>query len=249
MDIKKLVLEKVQEFKTNYKPEIIDIDTKNISLSSYIDHTNLKPTATTMEIETLCKEALDYNFKGVCVNPSFVPYVAQRLNGSSVLTVTVVGFPLGATCTHSKVEETIWAVKNGAKEIDMVIHIGKIKEQDYEYVYNDIKSVVEAAKVPVKVIIETCFLNDEEKVAASFISKLAGAAFVKTSTGFGTGGAKFEDVQLMRWAVDKEIQVKASGGVKTYEDALKMLAAGATRIGTSSGVAIITNKPIQQGGY
>jgi len=249
MDIRKLVLEKLENFKTNYKPEILDIDSKNISLNTYIDHTNLKPTATTAEIETLCKEAIEYKFKGVCVNPSFVPFVAQKLAGTSVLTVTVIGFPLGATSTQAKVEETKWSVENGAREIDMVIHIGKLKEQDYEYLYNDIKAVVEAAKVPVKVIIETCFLTDEEKVAASFISKLAGAAFVKTSTGFGTGGAKFEDVQLMRWAVEGEIQVKASGGVKTYEDALKMLSAGATRIGTSSGVAIVTNRPAQQGSY
>ncbi|WP_033191529.1 deoxyribose-phosphate aldolase [Fervidobacterium islandicum] len=249
MDITKAVLEKLEEFKKNYKPETVEIDLKKISLNEYIDHTNLKPTATTSEIELLCKEAIDYKFKGVCVNPSFVPFVVQKLKGSSVLTVTVIGFPLGATSTYSKVEETKWAVENGAQEVDMVIHIGKLKEGDYEYVYNDIRSVVEAAKVPVKVIIETCFLTDEEKVAACVLSKLAGATFVKTSTGFGTGGAKFEDVQLMRWAVDGEIQVKASGGVRTYEDAIKMLSAGATRIGTSSGVAIVTNKATGQGGY
>ncbi|MEJ5257869.1 MAG: deoxyribose-phosphate aldolase [Fervidobacterium sp.] len=249
MDIRKKVEEKLRSFKESYKPDVIDIDPSKININTYIDHTNLKPTATTEEIKAVCKEALEYKFKGVCINPSFVPMVSQMLKGSDVLTVTVVGFPLGATSTHSKVEETKWAVENGAQEIDMVIHIGKLREGDYEYVYNDIKSIVEAAKVPVKVIIETCFLTDEEKVAASVISKLAGAKFVKTSTGFGTGGAKFEDVQLMRWAVDGEIEVKASGGVKTYEDALKMLSAGATRIGTSSGVAIVTRKTSTSGGY
>lgn len=239
MDIKKLVEEKITQFHAEYKPTTLEVDLKNLKINEYIDHTNLKPTATSEEIRKLCEEAIQYNFKGVCVNPSFVPLVSQLLKDSNVLTVTVVGFPLGSTSTESKVYETKWVVENGAQEVDMVIHIGKLKEKDYEYVYNDIKAVVDAAKVPVKVIIETCYLTDEEKVAASFLSKLAGAAFVKTSTGFGTAGAKFEDVQLMRWAVDGQIEVKASGGVKTYEDAIKMITAGATRIGTSSGVAII----------
>lgn len=239
MDIKKLVNEKLEKFISDFKPSIVEVNLERLEINRYIDHTNLKPVATSEEIKKLCEEALEYNFKGVCVNPSFVPMVSNLLKGSDVLTVTVVGFPLGATSTESKVYETKWAVEQGAQEIDMVIHIGKLKEKDYEYVYNDIKAVVEAAKVPVKVIIETCYLTDEEKVVASFLSKLAGAAFVKTSTGFGTAGAKFEDVQLMRWAVDGELEVKASGGIKTYEDALKMIAAGATRIGTSSGVSIV----------
>uniref|UniRef100_A0A7C5Y5V5 Deoxyribose-phosphate aldolase n=1 Tax=Fervidobacterium nodosum TaxID=2424 RepID=A0A7C5Y5V5_9BACT len=239
MDIKKLVEEKLAQFRSEYRPTTLEVDLKKLKINEYIDHTNLKPTATSEEIKNLCEEALQYNFKGVCVNPSFVPLVSQLLKDSNVLTVTVVGFPLGSTSTESKVYETKWVVENGAQEVDMVIHIGKLKEKDYEYVYNDIKAVVDAAKVPVKVIIETCYLTDEEKVAASFLSKLAGAAFVKTSTGFGTAGAKFEDIQLMRWAVDGQIEVKASGGVKTYEDAIKMITAGATRIGTSSGVAIV----------
>ncbi|MFN6992404.1 MAG: deoxyribose-phosphate aldolase [Fervidobacterium sp.] len=239
MDIKKLVNEKFETFISDFKPSIVEVNLEKLEINRYIDHTNLKPVATSEEIKKLCEEALEYNFKGVCVNPSFVPMVSNLLKGSDVLTVTVVGFPLGATCTESKVYETKWAVEHGAQEIDMVIHIGKLKERDYEYVYNDIKAVVEAAKVPVKVIIETCYLTDEEKVVASFLSKLAGAAFVKTSTGFGTSGAKFEDVQLMKWAVEGELEVKASGGIKTYEDALKMIAAGATRIGTSSGVSIV----------
>ena len=239
MDIKKLVEEKLAQFRSEYRPTTLEVDLKKLKINEYIDHTNLKPTATSEEIKNLCEEALQYNFKGVCVNPSFVPLVSQLLKDSNVLTVTVVGFPLGSTSTESKVYETKWVVENGAQEVDMVIHIGKLKEKDYEYVYNDIKAVVDAAKVPVKVIIETCYLTDEEKIAASFLSKLAGAAFVKTSTGFGTAGAKFEDIQLMRWAVDGQIEVKASGGVKTYEDAIKMITAGATRIGTSSGVAIV----------
>ncbi|MGC8954712.1 MAG: deoxyribose-phosphate aldolase [Fervidobacterium sp.] len=238
-NIRKIVEEKINQFHTSYQPKTLSIDLKNLKINEYIDHTNLKPTATTEEIKLLCQEALEHNFKGVCVNPSFVPLVSEMLKGSNTLTVTVVGFPLGATSTSSKVNETKWAVENGAQEIDMVIHIGKLKEKDYDYVYNDIKAVVEAARVPVKVIIETCYLTDEEKVAASLISKLAGAKFVKTSTGFGTAGAKFEDVQLMYWAVDSEIEIKASGGIKTYEDAIKMLSAGATRIGTSSGVNIV----------
>ena len=242
MDVKKAVTEKVTLFKESYKPEVVAFDESNLMISQYIDHTNLKPTATSDEIKNLCKEALEYGFKGVCINPSYVPLVSSMLKGSSTLTVTVIGFPLGVTSTESKVYETKWAVENGADEVDMVIHVGKLKECDYEYVYNDIKAVVSASKVPVKVIIETCYLSDEEKIAACVLSKLAGAKFVKTSTGFGTSGAKFEDVQLMRSAEDGEIEVKASGGIKTYEDAIKMISAGATRIGTSSGVSIILKK-------
>lgn len=239
MDIKKLVNEKIEEFHKNFKPLTIKLDLEKIEINRYIDHTNLKPMATSEEIRKLCEEALEFNFKGVCVNPSFVPLVSKMLKGSDILTVAVVGFPLGSTSTQAKVFETKWVVDQGAQEVDMVIHIGKLKEKDYDYVYNDIKAVVEIAGLPVKVIIENCYLTDEEKVAASLLSKLAGAAFVKTSTGFGTSGAKFEDIQLMRWAVDGEIEIKASGGVKTYEDALKMITAGATRIGTSSGVSIV----------
>ncbi len=242
MDMRKAVIEKITLFKESYKPEVFTPDEKSFEINRCIDHTNLKPTATTDEIKSLCNEALQYNFKGVCINPSYVPLASSLLRGSDTLTVTVVGFPLGVTSTESKLHEAKWAVENGAQEVDMVMHIGKLKEGDYEYVYNDIKAVVESAKVPVKVIIETCYLTDEEKIAACVLSKLAGARFVKTSTGFGTAGAKFEDVQLMRWAVDGEIEVKASGGIKTYEDAIKMISAGATRIGTSSGVAILARR-------
>lgn len=239
MDIVKFVEEKIEKFLKDYQPKTLSIDLDNLNINRYIDHTNLKPTATSDDIRQFCNEALEYKFKGVCVNPSFVPLASDILKGSGVLTVTVVGFPLGTTSTASKVSETKWVVENGAQEVDMVIHIGKLKEKDYEYVYNDIKAVVDAAKVPVKVIIETCYLTDEEKVAACVLSKLAGAKFVKTSTGFGTAGAKVEDVQLMYWAVDGEIEVKASGGIRTYEDAINMIKAGAARVGTSSGTNIV----------
>uniref|UniRef100_A0A7C4VTZ0 Deoxyribose-phosphate aldolase n=1 Tax=Fervidobacterium thailandense TaxID=1008305 RepID=A0A7C4VTZ0_9BACT len=238
MNLREAIEEKLKQLKSNYKPQEVEINTEQLSLNTFIEHTNLKPTATTEEIEKLCEEAKLFGFRGVCVNPTFVPLVAEKLRNTGILVVTVIGFPLGATGTPVKAFEANWVVQNGAQEVDMVINIGKLKEGDYQYVYDDIRAVVEASKVPVKVIIETCYLTNEEKVAACVISKLAGAKFVKTSTGFGTGGAKFEDVQLMRWAVDGEIEVKASGGIRTYEDAIKMLKAGATRIGTSSGVAI-----------
>lgn len=242
MNLKGIIEEKLMEFKSNYKPQEVEIDVERLKLNTFIEHTNLKPTATTEEIEKLCEEAKQFNFRGVCVNPAFVPVVSQMLKDTGILVVTVVGFPLGATGIPVKAFEASWVVQNGAQEVDMVINIGKLKEGDFEYVYDDVRAVVEASKVPVKVIIETCYLTDEEKVAACVISKLAGAKFVKTSTGFGTAGAKFEDVQLMRWAVDGEIEVKASGGVRTYEDAIKMLKAGATRIGTSSGVTICSTQ-------
>lgn len=238
MNLREVIEEKLAEFKVNYKPQQTEIDTQTLKMNSFIEHTNLKPTATTDEIEKLCEEARQFGFRGVCVNPAFVPLASERLRNTGILVVTVVGFPLGATGISVKAFEASWVVQNGAQEVDMVINIGKLKEGDYEYVYDDVRAVVEASKVPVKVIIETCYLTDEEKVAACVISKLAGAKFVKTSTGFGTAGAKFEDVQLMKWAVDNEIEVKASGGIRTYEDAIKMLKAGATRIGTSSGVTI-----------
>lgn len=241
MDVVKLhelVAEKVRKFRNEFDPKVLEINSATLRINDYIEHTNLKPAATTADIEKLCAEAVEYRFRGVCVNPVHVPLVTQLLKGSDVLIVTVVGFPLGATSTAVKAFEAEWCVKNGAHEIDMVVNVGKLKDGDFEFVYEDIRSVVECAGVPVKVIIETCYLTDEEKVSACVLSKLAGAKFVKTSTGFGPEGAKFEDVQLMRWAVDGEIGVKASGGVRTLDDALRMLRAGATRIGTSSGVNI-----------
>ncbi len=241
VNLKKVIDRKLVEFKNSYEPKIVNI-AEDIKINKYIEHTLLKPTATSEDIEKLCKEAIEYNFLGVCVNPVFVPFAKRLLEGSNVKLVTVVGFPLGATNTETKVFETKWVVDNGADEVDMVINIGKLKEKDYQFVYEDIKAVVESAKVPVKVIIETCYLTDEEKVIASVLTKLAGAQFVKTSTGFGTGGATFEDVALMKWSVDYEIGVKASGGVRTFEDAIKMIKAGADRIGTSSGIVIVKGK-------
>ncbi|MDK2885528.1 MAG: deoxyribose-phosphate aldolase [Thermosipho sp. (in: thermotogales)] len=237
MSLFEKVEEKIKEFKESYKPQLIEV--ADIEVNKYIEHTNLKPTATEEDILKLCEEAKEYNFRGVCVNPSFVPLVKSNLEGTDVKVVTVVGFPLGATSTESKAFEAKKAVEDGADEVDMVIHIGYLKSGDYDYVFEDISAVVNAAKVPVKVIIETCYLTDEEKIAACLISKEAGAAFVKTSTGFGTHGAKVEDVSLMRWVVGKDLGVKASGGIRTYEDAINMIKAGANSLGTSSGISIV----------
>ena len=204
-----------------------------------IDHTILKPEASIDQVKQLCKEAREYEFCSVCVNPSFVELCAKELKGSSVKVCTVIGFPLGAMTSEAKAFEAKDAINKGANEIDMVINIGRLKDKDDEYVYNDIKMVKEATQGYIlKVIIETCLLNDEEKIRACMLSKKAGADFVKTSTGFSTGGATKEDVALMRKIVGKEMGVKASGGVRSYEDMLAMVEAGASRIGTSSGVKL-----------
>lgn len=237
MNLIEKVEEKIKEYKENYKPQFIEVS--DIEVSKFIEHTNLKPTATEEDIIKLCEEAKEYNFRGVCVNPSFVPLVKDQLDGTDVKVVTVIGFSLGANATEVKAFEAKKAVEDGADEVDMVIHIGYLKTGDYDYVFEDISSVVNAAKVPVKVIIETCYLTDEEKIAACLIAKEAGAAFVKTSTGFGTHGAKVEDVNLMRWVVGNELGVKASGGIRTYEDAINMIKAGANSLGTSSGISIV----------
>ncbi len=212
------------------------------SMAKYIDHTILKPEASLNDVAKVCDEAKKYHFASVCVNPSYIKYVAQSLEGSGVAPCCVVGFPLGATTPESKSNEALNAANDGAKEVDMVINIGAIKSGDFKLVARDIEAVVNAVKgrAIVKVIIETCLLTDEEKVKACAISKLAGAHFVKTSTGFSTGGATVEDVRLMRQTVGPELGVKASGGVKTYEDAVNMIKAGANRLGTSSGVAIVS---------
>jgi deoxyribose-phosphate aldolase len=212
------------------------------NLARMIDHTLLKPDATQEEIAQLCFEAKKHGFASVCVNPTWVSLSAQLLQGSPVKVCTVIGFPLGATSSETKAFETETAIKQGATEIDMVINIGALKARDLETVARDIRGVVNAAHthgIIVKVIIETSLLTDEEKTIASLISKEAGADFVKTSTGFAGGGATVHDVELMRKAVGPEMGVKASGGVKTYEDAAKMIKAGATRIGASAGVKII----------
>jgi len=207
-----------------------------------IDHTLLKPDATQQEIAQLCFEARKYEFASVCVNPTWVSLCAELLKGASAKVCTVIGFPLGATSSETKAFETETAIRQGATEIDMVINIGALKARDLETVARDIRGVVNAAharNIIVKVIIETALLTDEEKTIASLISKEAGADFVKTSTGFAGGGATVHDVELMRKTVGPQMGVKASGGVRTFEDATSMIKAGATRIGASAGVKII----------
>ncbi|NPV85404.1 MAG: deoxyribose-phosphate aldolase [Anaerolineae bacterium] len=215
---------------------------QDLNLASMIDHTLLKPDATPDQIAQLCFEARKYNFASVCVNPTHVALCSQLLKGSPVKVCTVIGFPLGATSTEVKVFETKQAIQNGAGEIDMVINIGALKARDLELVARDIRSVVETshnAGAIVKVIIETALLTDEEKTIACLISKEVGADFVKTSTGFASGGATVEDVALMRRVVGPDVGVKASGGIRTREDAENMVKAGATRIGASAGVKIV----------
>lgn len=210
-------------------------------LAGMIDHTLLKPDATRAELEKVCAEARQWRFATVCVNASNIPLVAKLLEGSGVKPIAVVGFPLGATTATAKAFEAREAVRNGAREIDMVINIGALKNKDYATVLDDICKVVMASKpYPVKVILETAALTQDEKIIGCALSKAAGAAFVKTATGFGPGGATVEDIQLMRRIVGNDVGVKASGGVRTAEDAKKMREAGADRIGASASVAIVT---------
>ena len=211
-----------------------------MKLNKYIDHTLLKPDASQEQIETLIEEAKKYDFASVCVNPTWVSFAAQALKATDVKVCTVIGFPLGANTPELKAFETSDAIQNGANEVDMVINIGALKSRNFDLVERDIRAVVEAAKgTLVKVIIETCLLTDDEKVKACQIAQKAGADFVKTSTGFSTGGATVRDVALMRKTVGPDMGVKASGGARSYEDALAFIEAGATRIGASSGVAIM----------
>lgn len=211
-----------------------------MKLNKYIDHTLLKPDASQEQIETLIEEAKKYDFASVCVNPTWVSFAAQALKATDVKVCTVIGFPLGANTPELKAFETSDAIQNGANEIDMVINIGALKSRNFDLVERDIRAVVEAAKgTLVKVIIETCLLTDDEKVKACQLAQKAGADFVKTSTGFSTGGATVADVALMRKTVGPDMGVKASGGARSYEDALAFIKAGATRIGASSGVAIM----------
>jgi len=210
-------------------------------LAKYIDHTLLKPEATQDQIEKLCAEAVQYGFASVCVNPTWVRLCRELTRGSDVLVCTVAGFPLGANTPATKAYETQKAVEEGADEIDMVINIGRLKSGDYKFVEKDIRVVVEATgrKAEVKVIIETCYLTDEEKIKASLLVKQAGAHFVKTSTGFGKQGATLGDVALMRKVVGSELGVKVAGGIRDYRIAAQMIEAGATRLGASASVAII----------
>lgn len=210
-------------------------------IAPYIDHTLLKPDATRDEVVKLCEEAKKYGFATVCVNSTNVGTAARVLQGSKTVPIAVVGFPLGAALPTAKAFETREAIRCGAKEIDTVINIGALKARDYALVLKDIELTVEAARpYPVKVILETSQLTNEEKVAGCVLSKAAGAAFVKTSTGFGGGGATAEDIALMRRTVGDDVGVKASGGVRSTDDAMRMIAAGANRIGASASVAIVT---------
>jgi deoxyribose-phosphate aldolase len=212
------------------------------AIAGLIDHTILRPDATRADVVKVCQEARKYNFASVCVNPYWVGVVAAELRHSPVKVCTVVGFPLGATTTESKIGETEIALRVGAQEIDMVINVGALRSGDLETVRQDIKGVADAAHragAIVKVILETALLDDNQKAIASTLAKLAGADFVKTSTGFASGGATAHDVALMRLVVGSEMGVKASGGIRTLEDLQKMAAAGATRIGASASVKIV----------
>lgn len=213
-----------------------------ISVNKLIDHTLLKAFATDADIQKICDEAKQYNFKSVCVNPANIEYAKKALEGSEVLVCTVIGFPLGANTIEVKVFETKDAILKGADEIDMVINVGKAKQHDYDYIEKEISEVVKASEgKTVKVIIETCYLTDEEKKEVCIRATNAKATFVKTSTGFGTGGATPEDVKLMKASISDDMFVKASGGVRNYDDLKMMVEAGASRIGASSGVAIMNN--------
>ena len=210
------------------------------TIAAMIDHTLLKPEATPAQIEKLCAEAAEYHFASVCVNPVYIPLAARLLKGTGVKVCCVVGFPLGAIAPEQKAAEAASCAAMGAEELDMVIHVGAAKVGDWALVQRDIEGVVKAAAGhTVKVIIETCLLTDEEKVKACEAAKAAGAHFVKTSTGFSTGGATTHDIALMRKTVGPEMGVKASGGIRDYETAMAMVEAGANRIGASAGIAIV----------
>lgn len=211
------------------------------SIAKYIDHTILKPDASEDEVRKICEEAKTYGFASVCVNPSYIELAANALSGSGIAPCVVVGFPLGAVTPAMKAAETEAVIALGAWEADMVINVGAVKSGDWALVKEDIEAVVSASagRALVKVIIEACLLTDDEKAKACTIAKEAGADFVKTSTGFSTGGATAADVRLMRQTVGSDMGVKASGGIRSYEDAVAMIEAGATRLGTSAGVKIV----------
>jgi len=244
MDIDSIIKEVTQEICARPTENVIQSSrgTGAENVAKYIDHTLLKADASMADVKKVCDEAKRYNFASVCVNSSYIKFVAEQLEGSGVKPCCVVGFPLGAMPVEAKAAETQIACEKGAKEIDMVVNIGAVKSGDWKLVFKDIEAVVAAARgsAIVKVIIEACLLTDEEKVKTCAIAKLAKAHFVKTSTGFSTGGATAEDIGLMRKTVGPEMGIKAAGGVRTYADAIKMIDAGATRLGTSAGVEIVT---------
>ena len=215
---------------------------KSLDLAPLIEHTLLKPEATRRDVMRLCEEAKRFHFRGVCVNPVFVKEAQKQLTGTDCSVITVVGFPLGANITITKAEETKHVIELGANEVDMVIPIGILKEGDYRAVWQDIRAVVEAAgSIPVKVIIETGLLEETEKIAACLLVKRAGAAFVKTSTGFSVRGATVEDVKLMKAVVGDGLGIKAAGGIRDFQTARALVEAGSTRLGCSASVAIVTD--------
>ena len=221
-----------------------------MKVNKFIDHTILKAAATKEDVKKLCDEAKKYGFYSVCVNGANVEYAFNQVKDSDVKVAAVVGFPLGAMATDVKVFEAKKAIEDGASEIDMVINVGALKDRNYDFVENEIRKIKEAIGNNIlKVIIETCYLTDEEKVKACELSVNANADFVKTSTGFGTGGATFEDVELMKKTVGDKAQVKASGRVKDFETAKKYIELGATRLGTSSGITIVTGLESEKTGY
>ena len=219
---------------------IMEYTKKNVA--GMIDHTLLKADATEAQIAKLCQEAKEHGFASVCVNPGYVPEAAEALKGTDVRVCTVIGFPLGATSSEAKAAETADAIAKGAAEVDMVVNVGRIKSGNWDYVRSDIAAVVNAARgrALTKVIIETCLLTDDEKIRVCEIAKEAGADFVKTSTGFSTGGATAADIALMRKTVGPDMGVKASGGIHSTEEAIALIEAGASRIGASAGIAIIS---------
>jgi deoxyribose-phosphate aldolase len=227
---------------TGSAPSTVAADLPPAALAKYIDHTLLKPEATREQVEKLCAEAAEYKFYSVCVNSSWVALCARKLRGSGVKVCAVVGFPLGAMDSKAKNLETRYAVDNGADEIDMVINVGALKSGDLKTVEEDIRAVRRACRQTtiLKVIIECALLTDAEKVIACQLAKKAGAHFVKTSTGFAASGAKAEDVALMRRTIGPQMGLKAAGGIRSYEDAIAMIRAGATRIGASASIAIVT---------
>jgi len=239
----KQILSEFSEFEKSRKVSELKLSAQEIA--GMIDHTLLKSDATISEITQLCEEAIQHNFASVCVNPSYVETCFNLIKSSNVKVCTVIGFPLGASTTQSKFLEAEEAIKNGAEELDMVINIGKLKDKDYQFVFYDLKSMADLSKKHLcisKVILETCLLNDEEKVAGCLLAKEAGMNFVKTSTGFSKSGATVHDVSLMKFVVGEKMQVKASGGIRSYEDSIAMINAGATRLGASAGVKIIAGQ-------
>ncbi|MDO7976725.1 deoxyribose-phosphate aldolase [Oceanotoga sp. DSM 15011] len=241
-ELKEMIDQEIKRVNNDYIMQEKNITIEPKDMAKYIDHTVLKAETTPQDIVKLCKEAKENHFFSVCINPAYVSLAKEELENSEVKIATVIGFPLGANDTTVKAYETQIAREDGADEFDMVINVGMLKNKYYDYVLNDIKSVVEAADGKlVKVIIETCYLTKEEKIAACLLSKLAGAQFVKTSTGFGTNGATKEDVSLMKFVVGDELKVKASGGVRDFDGALTMIKNGAERIGASAGIKIINS--------